>query len=71
MCSMALLHSRVKEVFYVVPMDKTGGCGGADGKGTCVTKLPGVNHRYGVGRWKVQGGGVEIGEIGVDEACDA
>ncbi|KAF7365315.1 Histone lysine methyltransferase set7 [Mycena venus] len=27
MCSMALLHSRVKEIVYLVPMDKTGGCG--------------------------------------------
>lgn len=29
MCSMALLHSRVKEIFYLYPMEKTGGCGGA------------------------------------------
>src|SRR6202042_1963516 len=28
MCSMALLHSRVKEVFYLIPMERTGGCGG-------------------------------------------
>jgi tRNA-specific adenosine deaminase 3 len=49
MCSMALLHSRVKEVFYVVPMEKTGGCGGA----TCLPALPGVNHRYAVYKWTV------------------
>ncbi|OSX60030.1 hypothetical protein POSPLADRAFT_1149659 [Postia placenta MAD-698-R-SB12] len=48
MCSMALLHSRVKEVFYLIPMDKTGGCGGA----ACVPGLKGVNHRYAINRWR-------------------
>ena len=47
MCSMALLHSRVKEVFYLVPMEKTGGCGGL----ACLPKLEGVNHRFGISRW--------------------
>jgi tRNA-specific adenosine deaminase 3 len=47
MCSMALLHSRVKEVVYLLPMRATGGCGG----GTCVPALPGVNHRFGICRW--------------------
>ncbi|KIK95314.1 hypothetical protein PAXRUDRAFT_827152 [Paxillus rubicundulus Ve08.2h10] len=48
MCAMALLHSRVKEVFYLVPMPKTGGCGGA----VCVPSLKGVNHRFSIGVWK-------------------
>ncbi|KAH9925436.1 uncharacterized protein BXZ73DRAFT_50055 [Epithele typhae] len=73
MCSMALLHSRVKEVFFLIPMAKTGGCGGS----TCVPRLEGVNHRYGIGAWKLDGGdGRQTGwadrlGLGVDEACDA
>ncbi|KAI0084800.1 cytidine deaminase-like protein [Irpex rosettiformis] len=48
MCSMALLHSRVKEIFYLSPMKKTGGCGSI----ACLPKLPGVNHRFTIGQWK-------------------
>lgn len=48
MCAMALLHSRVKEVFYLMPMPKTGGCGGI----ACVPSLRGVNHRFTIGVWK-------------------
>jgi len=48
MCSMALLHSRVKDIFYVYPMSQTGGCGGL----SCVPGLKGVNHRYGIWTWK-------------------
>ena len=48
MCTMALLHSRVKEVFFLYPMAKTGGCGGA----ACVPALKGVNHRFSIGIWK-------------------
>ncbi|KIJ64467.1 hypothetical protein HYDPIDRAFT_90101 [Hydnomerulius pinastri MD-312] len=48
MCAMALLHSRVKEVFYIVPMSKTGGCGGV----ACVPSLKSVNHRFSIGIWK-------------------
>lgn len=49
---MALLHSRVKEVFYLVPMPKTGGCGGI----ACIPSLKGVNHRFSIAVWKADPG---------------
>lgn len=49
MCSMALLHSRVKEVVYLYPMAQTGGCGGC----ACLPTLKGVNHRFGILHWKL------------------
>ncbi|KAF9565707.1 hypothetical protein CPC08DRAFT_683412 [Agrocybe pediades] len=49
MCSMSLLHSRAKEVIYLYPMAKTGGCGGC----TCLPMLKGVNHRYSIFQWKL------------------
>ncbi|PPR05353.1 hypothetical protein CVT24_007967 [Panaeolus cyanescens] len=49
MCSMALLHSRVKEIIYLYPMPKTGGSGGC----ACLPQLKGVNHRYTILQWKV------------------
>ncbi len=66
MCTMALLHSRVKDVFYVFPMPQTGGCGGLVKES--VPGLRGVNHRFGIFRWKeellaelgVQGTGTEL-----------
>ena len=53
MCSMALLHSRVREVVYVLP-SKWGGCGGATG----VHGNPALNHKFEVYRWE---GGLEEG----------
>jgi tRNA-specific adenosine deaminase 3 len=43
MCSMALLHSRVREVVYVLP-NRWGGCGGATG----VHGNEALNHKYDV-----------------------
>ena len=48
MCGMALVHSRVAKVVYLIPMDKAGGCGGT----ACLPRLEGVNHRFGILRWK-------------------
>jgi tRNA-specific adenosine deaminase 3 len=52
MCSMALLHSRVKEVIFLSSSPGTGGCGGA----ACVPALEGVNHRFGILKWKAENG---------------
>jgi tRNA-specific adenosine deaminase 3 len=65
MCSMALLHSRVKEVIYLIPMQKTGGCGGL----ACLPTLEGVNHRFGICRWKTVAAGIDT--LGLDESTDA
>ncbi|CAL1712777.1 unnamed protein product [Somion occarium] len=67
MCSMALLHSRVKEIIYITPMKKTGGCGSI----ACIPKLEGVNHRYGISRWKDGEGGISMEGLEVDEGEDA
>jgi len=67
MCSMALLHSRVKEVFFLIPMQRTGGCGGA----ACVPKLEGVNHRFAIGRWKTGAGGVSVEGLEIHEDIDS
>jgi tRNA-specific adenosine deaminase 3 len=48
MCSMALLHSRVAKVMYLISMGGTGGCGGS----RCLPSLEGVNHRFGILKWK-------------------
>jgi tRNA-specific adenosine deaminase 3 len=65
MCAMALLHSRVRELVYIAPMPGTGGAGGA----ACVPALPGVNHRYGILRWRREGGWREWWDsLGLDVA---
>ena len=65
MCSMALLHSRVKEVVYLVPMERTGGCGGL----VCLPKLEGVNHRFEICRWNRDM--IDVGGLEVDAELDA
>ncbi|KAJ7600982.1 hypothetical protein C8J56DRAFT_23032 [Mycena floridula] len=65
MCSMALLHSRVKEVIYLVPMPETGGCGGA----TCLPFLQGVNHRFTVAQW-TDPGTFDLAKLQIDACID-
>ncbi|PVF96094.1 hypothetical protein CPB86DRAFT_709888 [Serendipita vermifera] len=48
MCTMALVHSRVKEVVFIYPMNKSGGCGGH----VLVPELPTINHRFRIWCWK-------------------
>ncbi|EKM51929.1 uncharacterized protein PHACADRAFT_262343 [Phanerochaete carnosa HHB-10118-sp] len=67
MCSMALLHSRVKEIYYLKPMEKTGGCGGC----ACVPKLEGVNHRFAISRWSKGVDELAADVLDLDEATDA
>lgn len=42
MCAMALLHSRVRRIFYVCPRTEIGALGSI----TKLHTLPGINHRY-------------------------
>jgi len=59
MCCMALLHSRVREVFYIFPAKKGGGFGcthegngeGDERKGLGVHGRKDLNHRFEVWRW--------------------
>jgi len=67
MCSMALLHSRVKEVVYMYPMPQTGGCGGL----ACIPSLKGVNHRFEICRWNGDKFPMEKQTLFVDPTIDA
>jgi len=64
MCSMALLHSRVKEVIYLHPM-KTGGCGGS----ACLPTLQGKNHRFDIRSWKDNT--LDVQDLAIDSNLDA
>ncbi|GLB38437.1 putative SET domain containing protein [Lyophyllum shimeji] len=67
MCSMALIHSRVKEVVYLHPMPKTGGCGGT----ACLPTLKGINHRFGICQWKADTAAGRDDSLRIDETIDA
>lgn len=70
MCTMALVHSRVKEVVFIHSMPKTGGCGGC----TIVADLPTINHRFNIWFWKkelIGLIGLSEGEIVISDTFDA
>lgn len=66
LCAMSLLHSRVREVYFVRPSPGAGGCGSV----FRVHEDGGLNHRFEVFRWdggekgagKGRGKGVRVGE---------
>lgn len=62
-CSMALVHSRVKEIVYIYPMLQTGGCGGI----ACIPALKNINHRFKIWKWR----GFEHSTGGIDPWIDA
>ncbi|KDQ20810.1 hypothetical protein BOTBODRAFT_50868 [Botryobasidium botryosum FD-172 SS1] len=66
MCTMALLHSRLKQIFFVYDMPRTGGCGGCAG----VVGLRGVNHRFTVWKWTEKLSELDGGDLCVDESVD-
>ena len=70
MCTMALVHSRVKEIVILYPMIRTGGCGGR----VLVPELPTINHRFNVWCWKQEALaslGIAGSEIMVPDTIDA
>jgi len=69
---MALLHSRVREVFFVFPRKKGGGfsCGQTRGEGFGIHGHGSLNHRFEVWKWI---GAVESGleeELRIDEGIN-
>jgi tRNA-specific adenosine deaminase 3 len=62
---MALIHSRVKELFFLIPMEKTGGCGSL----TCLPKLEGLNHKFTICRWREEEFSVD--RLAIDSVIDA
>jgi tRNA-specific adenosine deaminase 3 len=69
MCTMALVHSRVKEVVFIHPMQKSGGCGGH----VLVPELPTINHRFRIWCWKSESLsllGESIDDINIDNSLD-
>ncbi|KAF7985528.1 hypothetical protein HWV62_3759 [Athelia sp. TMB] len=71
MCAMALLHSRVRNVFYLHPRPKTGGLGGGAAEAAvCVPGLKGVNHRFGVAVWKAASESEQAERLDVGDDVD-
>lgn len=52
MCAMALVHSRIRRVFFINNSPRHGALGGGGvGKDVCLPALPSLNHRYRMWRW--------------------
>lgn len=51
MCSMALLHSRISNLFFVKKSSGSGGCGSE----YSVHEDKGLNHKFEVWEWKGKG----------------
>lgn len=52
MCAMALVHSRIRRVFFINRSPRHGALGGGGvGKDVCLPALPSLNHRYRVWKW--------------------
>lgn len=74
-CTMALVHSRVSEVYFLLPSPGRGGCcgttlpegmrceGGEGGGVYALQEQRGLNHSFAVWRWM----GAEVGEESVEE----
>ncbi|CDU23396.1 uncharacterized protein SPSC_02025 [Sporisorium scitamineum] len=73
-CTMALLHSRVREIFFLLPSPGRGACcgsqlppsarceGGQDGGVYALQEQKGLNHSFSVWRWMA--GMLELQEVG-------
>ncbi|KAF8073797.1 hypothetical protein FPV67DRAFT_1606053 [Lyophyllum atratum] len=59
-----LTVAHLKEVVYLHPMPRTGGCGGA----ACLPTLKGINHRFSICQWKMNPG---VAELHLDDVIDA
>ncbi|CAR23406.1 Tad3p [Lachancea thermotolerans CBS 6340] len=51
MCSMALIHSRIKRCIYLTPMNKTGCLESESGDGYCMHNNHSLNSKYEAFRW--------------------
>lgn len=67
MCSMALLHSRVKEVYFIYPRKRSGGLEGSYG----VHSRRDLNHRFDAWQWIGDGwcSAIDLRDIPEDLEC--
>ncbi|CUS22899.1 LAQU0S07e02652g1_1 [Lachancea quebecensis] len=67
MCSMALIHSRIKRCIYLTPMKETGCLESESGDGYCMHSNHSLNSKYEVFRWI--GDEYPAAQIGSDVCC--
>lgn len=67
MCSMALIHSRVKRCIFVKPMTITGSLRPASGDGYCMHSNKDLNSKYEVFQWV--GEELDIPDVQADICC--